>query len=84
MKFIFVMVGWKGTTNDLRVILEMIQNLDNHFLIPPKAKYYLADSGYTNIPSFLSPYHGERYQLCDYRGQQTPHGPKELFNYTHS
>nr|KYP40216.1 hypothetical protein KK1_038448 [Cajanus cajan] len=32
---------------------------------------------------FLSPYQEECYHLCDYRGQQTPQGPKELFNYMH-
>ncbi|RZC16374.1 hypothetical protein D0Y65_009578 [Glycine soja] len=70
MKFAFVMVGWLGTANNSRVFLKMIQNPDNHFLIPLEGKYYLC--------------HGECYHLCDYRGQQTPKGPNELFNYTHS
>ncbi|KAG5054091.1 hypothetical protein JHK85_006601 [Glycine max] len=34
--------------------------------------------------SFLLSYHGERYHLRDYRSQQTPQSPLELFNYMHS
>lgn len=69
MKFTFVMAGWEGTANDSMIFLETIQNPDNHFPIPPEGKYFLVDSGYTNMPGFLSPYRGERYHLRDYRGQ---------------
>lgn len=84
MKFTFVMAGWEGTANDSRIFLETIYKAENRFPFPPTGKYYIVDSGYANMPGFLSPYRGERYHLRDYRGQRAPQGPKELFNYIHS
>ncbi|XP_020253243.1 putative nuclease HARBI1 isoform X1 [Asparagus officinalis] len=85
MRFTFVMSGWEGSANDSRIFLECISNPANKFPMPPARKYYLVDSGYTNMPGFLSPYRGERYHLNDYRGQNLPpQGTRELFNYLHS
>ncbi|OMP02308.1 hypothetical protein CCACVL1_02836 [Corchorus capsularis] len=48
-------------------------------------KYYLVDSGYTNMHGFLSSYCGDRYHLRDYRGRGwQPTGPEEIFSYRHS
>ncbi|XP_021769643.1 uncharacterized protein LOC110733849 [Chenopodium quinoa] len=85
MKFTFVMAGWEGSANDSRIFWETITNVEEtKFPMPPTRKYYLVDSGYTNIPGFLPPYRGERYHLRDYRGATSPQGPEEIFNYTHS
>ncbi|OMO59018.1 Harbinger transposase-derived nuclease [Corchorus capsularis] len=85
MRFTYVMAGWEGTANDTRVFLECISNSQNNFPMPPIGKYYLVDSGYTNMPGFLSPYRGERYHLRDYRGRgRQPTGPEEIFNHRHS
>ena len=48
-------------------------------------KYYVVDSGYTNMPGFLSPYRGERYHLRDFRvSDHQPTNIEELFNHRHS
>lgn len=56
-----------------------------YIILPFTEKYYLVDSGYTNMPGFLSPYRGERYHLRDFRGNgRQPSAREELFNYRHS
>jgi hypothetical protein len=48
-------------------------------------KYYVVDSGYSNMPGFLTPYKGERYHLSTYRGRtRLPQKEEEWFNYHHS
>ncbi|XP_020272456.1 putative nuclease HARBI1 [Asparagus officinalis] len=85
MRFTYVMSGWEGSANDSRIFLECISNPQNKFPMPPTRKYYLVDSGYTNMSGFLSPYRRERYHLREYRGQNIPpQGSRELFNYLHS
>ncbi|XP_062085765.1 uncharacterized protein LOC133791874 [Humulus lupulus] len=71
------------SANDARILLECATNPDYGFPMPPQGKYYLVDSGYTNMPGFLSPYRGERYHLGQYI-DLNPIGKKELFNYRHS
>ncbi|XP_062112560.1 uncharacterized protein LOC133823730 [Humulus lupulus] len=83
MKFTYVVPGWEGSANDAQILLECATNLDYGFPMPPQGKYYLVDSGYTNMPGFLSPYRGERYHLGQYT-DLNPIGKKELFNYRHS
>ncbi|RWR87927.1 LOW QUALITY PROTEIN: protein ALP1-like protein [Cinnamomum micranthum f. kanehirae] len=39
--FTFVYAGWIGTTNDFRVFVEAITNLELHFLHPPTGKSHL-------------------------------------------
>ncbi|XP_062104144.1 protein ALP1-like [Humulus lupulus] len=70
MKFTYVVPGWEGSANDAQCR-------------PKVRKYYLVDSGYTNMLGFLSPYQGERYHLGLYT-DLNPIGKKELFNYRHS
>ncbi|XP_062075405.1 protein ALP1-like [Humulus lupulus] len=80
MKFTYVVPGWEGSANDAQILLECATNPDYGFPMPPQGKYYLVDSGYTNMPGFLSPYQGERYHLGQYT-DLNPTGKKELFNY---
>ena len=40
-------------------------------------QFYLVDSGYPNIPSFLSPYRRQRYHLRDYNGQGRLRGKED-------
>lgn len=48
-------------------------------------KYYLVDTGYSNMEGFLAPYQGVRYQLHEFKGaNQLPRNGKELFNHRHS
>lgn len=48
-------------------------------------KYYLVDTGYSNVEGFIAPYPGIRYHLHEFRGaNQLPRNPKELFNHRHS
>ncbi|XP_062117238.1 uncharacterized protein LOC133831084 [Humulus lupulus] len=56
MKFTYIVPGWEGSANDARIFLECAKNPDYGFPMPPQGKYYLVDSGYTNMPGFLSPY----------------------------
>ena len=45
----------------------------------------MVDSGYQNMPGFLTPYKGERYHLNLYRGRNRgPTKEEEWFNYRHS
>ncbi|XP_028084051.1 uncharacterized protein LOC114285225 [Camellia sinensis] len=53
--------------------------------MPYRDKYHVVDSGYTNMPGFLSPYCGERYHLNEFRNQRRqPRNKKQMFNYRHS
>ncbi|XP_060971415.1 protein ALP1-like isoform X1 [Cannabis sativa] len=83
MKFTYVVAGWEGSANDARILSRCATNPDYEFPAPPNGKYYLVDSGYTNMPGFLSPYRGERYHLNQY-ADRNPSGKRELFNYRHS
>ncbi|KAK2656258.1 hypothetical protein Ddye_009310 [Dipteronia dyeriana] len=78
-------VCWEGTANDSRVFLDAIGRQENGFPHPNEGYYYVVNSGYINMPGFLTPYRGERYHLHDYEGpERAPRGPNELFNYRHS
>ncbi|GFQ06793.1 hypothetical protein PHJA_002823300 [Phtheirospermum japonicum] len=51
----------------------------------PSGKYYLCDCGYTNGPSFLTPYRGVRYHLSGwFRDGGGPMNYRELFNPRHT
>ncbi|KAK6156513.1 hypothetical protein DH2020_010761 [Rehmannia glutinosa] len=59
--------------------------LANQTRVTAPGKYYVVDSGYTNFPGFLSPYHGERYHLPEWVGSNSnPSIMKELFNRRHA
>ncbi|CAN1812714.1 hypothetical protein LINPERHAP1_LOCUS26617 [Linum perenne] len=48
-----------------------------------KSKYYLMDSGYSNIPGFLAPYWGIASHFQEIQRRGGPRGRDELF-YRHS
>ncbi|CAA0806910.1 Unknown protein [Striga hermonthica] len=84
-KFTFVLAGWEGSANDARIFAETLTDPTNTFPWPPEGKYYVVDSGYANIPRFLSPYLGDRYHLPEWiRSNQTPQNARELFNRRHA
>ncbi|XP_062099925.1 uncharacterized protein LOC133805787 [Humulus lupulus] len=84
MKFTYVFPGWEESANDAGILLEFATNPDYGFPMPPQGKYYLVDSGYKNMPGFLSPYRGEMYHLGQYTDLNPIGKKKELFNYRHS
>ncbi|KAF7126585.1 hypothetical protein RHSIM_Rhsim11G0185200 [Rhododendron simsii] len=67
MRFTYALSGWEGTANDSRVFLECVNNPVMGFPKPPEGKYYVVDSGYTNMAGFLSPYRGERVEAKSLR-----------------
>ncbi|XP_028111967.1 uncharacterized protein LOC114310214 [Camellia sinensis] len=85
VRFTYVLASWKGTADDSKVFIENVHDPANLFLMPSTDKYYVVDSGYTNVLGFLSPYHGERYHLNEFRTQRRqPRNKKKMFNYRHS
>ncbi|XP_058202540.1 protein ALP1-like [Rhododendron vialii] len=85
MRFTYVLSGWEGTANDSRVLCECANNPAMEFPMAPLGKYYVVDSGYQNMPGFLTPYKGERYHLSLFRGRRRlPTKEEEWFNYRHS
>ncbi|CAA0838567.1 Unknown protein [Striga hermonthica] len=84
-KFTFILAGWEGSANDAGIFAETLTDPTNTFPWPPEGKYYVVDSGYANIPGFLSPYRGDRYHLPEWiRSNQTPQNARELFNRRHA
>ncbi|KAI8559019.1 hypothetical protein RHMOL_Rhmol04G0141800 [Rhododendron molle] len=85
MKFTFVYPGWEGSAHDGRVFLAAVANPAYNFPHPPLGKYYVVDSGYTNMPGYLAPYRDNRYHRDQWNGVNTVfRSPRELFNYKHS
>ncbi|KAI8571012.1 hypothetical protein RHMOL_Rhmol01G0083500 [Rhododendron molle] len=85
MRFTYVLSGWEGTANDSRVLFECANDPTMEFPMAPLGKYYVVDSGYQNMPGFLTPYKGERYHLSLFRGRRRlPTKEEEWFNYRHS
>ncbi|XP_034692549.1 uncharacterized protein LOC117919450 [Vitis riparia] len=85
LQFIFVYPGWEGSVADSRVLRAVLDDPDQNFPNIPEGKYYLVDSGYSNIEGFIAPYQGVRYHLHEYRGaNQLPRSAKELFNHRHA
>ncbi|KAF3773580.1 hypothetical protein EJ110_NYTH55031 [Nymphaea thermarum] len=71
MRFYYVLVGWKGSATDLRVLYR---------------KYYLGDVGYPNIRGLLTPYRGHRYHLYEFNalGVRRVISAEKLYNHRHS
>ncbi|KAG8477249.1 hypothetical protein CXB51_030321 [Gossypium anomalum] len=84
MCFTFVMAGWEGSAHDTRIFLDAIRDPKYKFPHPPNGKYYLVDSGYPQMKSYLGPYRGQRYHLPDFRRGRPVSGKKEVFNHSHS
>ncbi|CAA2933598.1 Hypothetical predicted protein [Olea europaea subsp. europaea] len=85
LQFIFVYPGWEGSAPDSRVLQAVLGDPDQNFPQVPEGKYYLVDSGYSNMEGFIAPYGGVRYHLHEYRGANLlPRNAKELFNHRHA
>ncbi|KAI3894411.1 hypothetical protein MKX03_016917 [Papaver bracteatum] len=84
MCFTYVLAGWEGTANDARIFMEAVSDPQSMFLHPPTGKYYVVDSGYSNMLGYLAPYRGQRYHLNDYPGNRGPRSAREKFNHAHS
>ncbi|KAG5553338.1 hypothetical protein RHGRI_011268 [Rhododendron griersonianum] len=67
MRFTYVLSGWEGIANDSRVFLECVNNPAMGFPKPPEGKYYVMDSGYTNMSGFFNHCIEER-GLNNFRG----------------
>ncbi|XP_057548011.1 protein ALP1-like [Amaranthus tricolor] len=68
MQFIYVLLGWEGSTHDVRVLRNALTR-PNGFMVP-RGNYYLVDGGYTNCEGFLAPYRGQLYQLKEWTDKQ--------------
>ncbi|XP_058211855.1 uncharacterized protein LOC131324046 [Rhododendron vialii] len=67
---------WIYSSRKHIILTRVISDLD---------KYYLVDSGYTNMLGYLPPYRGQRYHRDQWDGANTIfRTPYELFNYKHS
>ncbi|KAJ9177071.1 hypothetical protein P3X46_012323 [Hevea brasiliensis] len=85
LQFIFIYPGWEGSAPDSRVLRAVLDDPDQNFPHVPEGKYYLVDTGYSNMEGFIAPYLGVRYHLHEFRGaNQLPRNARELFNHRHS
>ncbi|CAM8937009.1 unnamed protein product [Rhodiola kirilowii] len=82
MEFKYVLAGWEGSADDLRVLVSAITRRNK--LQVPEGKYYLVDSKYANIPGFIAPYPGVPYQSTEFVSGMHPQDAKELFNHRHA
>ncbi|KAH6825361.1 hypothetical protein C2S53_018263 [Perilla frutescens var. hirtella] len=82
MQFIYVLVGWEGSTADGRILRDAISRENG--LVVPRGTYYLVDGGYTNGEGFLAPFRGQRYHLNDWSERYRPTTAEEFFNMKHS
>ncbi|CAN6487044.1 unnamed protein product [Victoria cruziana] len=85
MRFYYVLARWEGSETDSRVLYSALDHISDPFVVP-QGKYYLADGGYPNILSFLTPYRGHQYHLSEFNvpGAHTIRTTDELFNHRHS
>ncbi|XP_012088403.1 uncharacterized protein LOC105647032 isoform X2 [Jatropha curcas] len=85
LQFIFIYPGWEGSAADSRVLRAVLDDPDQNFPRIPEGKFYLVDTGYSNMEGFIAPYLGVRYHLHEFRGaNQLPRNARELFNHRHS
>ncbi|KAL9308679.1 putative harbinger transposase-derived nuclease domain-containing protein [Arabidopsis thaliana] len=88
MLFTYIWNGAPGSCYDTAV-LQIAQQSDSEFPLPPSEKYYLVDSGYPNKQRFLTPYRSSRNRVVRYHMSQFYYGPRprnkhELFNQCHT
>ena len=80
----FLLVGWEGSTHESRVLRDA---RGKGFLIP-RGKYVVADAGYGESDTVLTPYRRVRCHLSSWEGpngeRRRPRKPQELFNYMHA
>ncbi|KAM7495018.1 hypothetical protein LguiB_029627 [Lonicera macranthoides] len=82
MRFHYVLAGWEGSADDLRILNSALTRRNK--LQVPEGKYYLVDDKYANIPGFIAPYPNVPYSLLEFSGAFHPQDAKELFNHRHS
>lgn len=81
LNFLYILAGWEGSAHDGRVLKDAI----NRGWAPPEGKYVLADAGYSNSPTILTPFRGVRYHLREIsQSRLKPQNKEELFNFRHS
>lgn len=84
MRFTFVLAGWPGSVDDMRVFSDAQNRFGHKFPWPPEEMFYFMDSGYPNRPGYLAPYKGITYHFQEYNEGIMPQNRKEYFNYCHS
>ncbi|XP_056162964.1 protein ALP1-like [Syzygium oleosum] len=82
MRFVYVLLGWEGSSADSRVLRDALVKPNG--LKIPVGNYYLVDAGYTNGDGFLAPYRGTRYHLSEWTEGCMPNSPEEYFNMKNS
>ena len=82
IEFIYILAGWEGSAYDTAVWRDV--KTYYRFITPP-GKYWLGDTGYTNIDIVLVLYYGTRYHLKEQRlSGKKPENYRELFNLRHA
>lgn len=85
LQFVFIYPGWEGSVTDSHVLRAVLDAPDQNFPQIPEGKYYLVDTGYTNMEGFIAPFQGVRYHLNEFRGaNKLPRNARELFNHRHA
>ncbi|AAF63124.1 Hypothetical protein [Arabidopsis thaliana] len=69
MLFTYIWNGAPGSCYDTAV-LQIAQQSDSEFPLPPSEKYYLVDSGYPNKQGLLAPYRSSRNRVVRYHMSQ--------------
>ncbi|XP_012699059.1 uncharacterized protein LOC105913745 [Setaria italica] len=64
MRFTYVSTGQPGAMHDTSVLYNALRVDQEFFPHPPQGKYYVVDAGYPNRPGYLTPYKGERREIC--------------------
>ena len=83
LRFTYVYPGWEGSANDQRVLQDAFEKGG---LIVPYGKFFLADAGFVNKGTILTPFRNTRYHLKEFNSglKDSPQTPQEIFNGRHS
>ncbi|PKI64312.1 hypothetical protein CRG98_015299 [Punica granatum] len=60
MMFTHVVTGWEGSAHDSRLLSDAATL--QSFPAPYGEQYYVVDAGFPNIPGYMAPYKGQRYE----------------------
>jgi DDE superfamily endonuclease len=75
-KFVYVLSGWEGSASD-SLVYQDAKATDFEI---PGGKYYLADAGYPNSDTLLTPYRAVRYHLKEW-GSSAQRCDRSIFFY---
>lgn len=82
LRFCYIYSGWEGSANDQRVLQDA---MDRGGFNVPFSKYFLADAGYVNKGTILTPFRNVKYHLKEHLGSKDrPKTPEELWNLRHA